>query len=279
MWIRRWAIVLTALAPAFSACAGEETHALVADQPAVPAGEIELDRAAVAARMDAWRAARPPAYAYDVETTCDCSRAGSFHVTVVGEERVRVEPDAPGAEAFRVYSPPTPDEAFAMLDEPLALAEDGEISEGRASAAFDPVFGHPVSWTVHGSDGLPSSHAEIRDFVAIDPASLELPPPGLVLVISNQSFADPEVELTVTVDGQVVVDRTFSVDNQHTFVAYRVPLEPGDHTLTVAADTGATHERIVTLGPDRRYLFVGYWGGAAPEPFSLTESDQPLGFG
>ena len=279
MRIRWSAVGLSTLALALVACGGGERRTAVADQRPVPAGEIELDRTDIAARRDAWHAARPSAYSYEVETTCACVMDGSFRVTVVGEEPVRVEPVRSDAEAFRVYSPPTPDVAFAMLDEPLALVEGDEIPAGGASASFDPTFGHPVSWTVRGSEGLPSAHAEIRDFVAIDPASVDVPPPGLALVISNQSLGDPAVDLTVTIDGDVVIDRSFAVENQHAFVAYRLPLGPGDHRVTISADTGASTERLVTLGSDRRYLYVGYWGVDAAEAFSVNESDRPFGFG
>lgn len=278
--MRRAALVLTVAVLSFGSCGTEDDpRAVAADQVPVAPGEIELDRADIAARKVAWRAARPAAYSYAIETTCDCALKGSFRVTVVGEERVVVDALSADAEAFRVYSPPTPDVAFAMLDEPLALVEGGEISDGRASASFDPTYGHPVSWTVRGSDGLPSAHAEIRDFVALDPASIDRPPPGLALVISNQSFSDPAVTLAVTVDGEVVVDRSFAVENQHTFVAYQLPLGPGDHQVTISADTGATNERVVTVGSDRRHLYVGYWGADANEAISVRESDQPFGFG
>ena len=247
----------------------------------VPAREVELDRAAIAAREQVWLAARPAAYAYDVETECECHLVGAYSVTVEGEEVLHVESHEPGAEPYRLYSPPTLDGAFAMLDEPLALAEAGEISSGRASAVFDATDGYPAAFTVTGSGGLPSYHVEVREFTPIDPAVIDRTPRGLALMISNQSFDDPDVGLTVTVDGDVVIERSFAVENQHTVVSYRLPLEPGDHQMIVRADTGATHERVVSLDSERRYLYVGYWGGDAssPEAFSVSESDQPFGFG
>lgn len=265
-----------------TACGVDEAPVVTeGDAVDVPTNEVELDRGGIAAREEAWLSARPAAYAYEVETECECDLAGTYDVTVMGDEVIGVESLESDAEPYRAYSPPTLDGAFAMLNEPLALAEAEEISSGRASASFDTTYGYPTSFTITGSDGLPSYHVEIRDFTPIDPAVIDRTPPGLVLLISNQSFDDPEVGLTVIVDTEVVVERSFAVEGQHTVVGYRLPLEPGDHQLVVRADTGANHERVVTLSSGRRYLSVGYLGGdsSSPEAFSVSESDQPFGFG
>ncbi len=248
----------------------------------ISSGEIELDRADIAAREKAWIAARPAAYSYEVETECECFLAGTYSVTVDGDEVLSVESYQPDAEPYRVYSPPILDAAFAMLDEPLALSESGEIPDGQASAAFDPTFTYPVSWTVTGSDGLPSFHVEVRNFTQLDPAVIDRPPPGVMLVISNQSYEDPDVEVTVTLDGEVVIDRSFAVEGQHTFTSYRLPLAAGEHELAVMADTGATHERVLTLGSEQRHVYVGFTsgGGAGSSgAFEVSESDEPFGFG
>lgn len=243
-----------------------------------PADEVALDAGAVAERRAAWVAARPAAYRYEVETTCTCDRSGTFRVTVDGEEVVAVESDDPSAEPYRQYPAPGIDEAFAMLAEPLVLAAEGEIPSGAASAAFDPTYRHPTSFTVTGSGGLGSSHVEIRDFEPLDPAERGQFPVGLEVVVSNQSFGDPDVALTVTVDGEVVIDGSYPVESQHTAVAYLLPLEPGEHQVEIRTDSGATHERTVTVGDQRRYLSISYWGDDATsgEPLSIHESDEPV---
>lgn len=192
---------------------------------------------------------------------------------------LEVEPQDPDAEPYRQYSPPTIDDAFAMLDEPLALAAGAEIPTGLASAAFEATYGYPSSFTVTGSGGLPSYHVEIRDFTPVDPAELDRPPLGLAVIVSNQSYDDPDVDLTITVDGEVMIERSFAVEGQHTYVSYRLPLEPGDHRVVVRADTGAIHERVVSLGSERRYLAVSYWGdnSSGPDAFSVEESDEGFG--
>lgn len=273
-----WAMMLLMMM-ILAACGAESLVAGEADVAEAPAPEIELDRPAIVERQAAWTSARPAAYAYEVETECECFLAGTYSVTVQGAEVLDVEPRYLGAEPYRMYSPPTIDRAFAMLDEPLALTAAGEIPTGQASATFDTTFGYPSSFTVTGSDGLASFHVEIRDFTPLDPAVMERPPLGLAVIVSNQSHDDPDVELTVTVDGELMIDGSFAVGSGHTNVGYRLPLEPGKHRVVIRSDTGATHERVVSLGTARRYLAVSYWGDdwSGTDAFSVRESDEPFG--
>ncbi|MFV0317235.1 MAG: DUF6174 domain-containing protein [Microthrixaceae bacterium] len=244
----------------------------------MPVDETTLDRAEVIAREAAWVAARPAAYTYEVETDCECPRAGTYRVTVEDEEILDVTPLDPGAERYRQYSPPTIDQAFPMLDEPLALSEAGEIPTGQASASFEAIYGYPQSFTVTGSGGLPSYRVEIRDFTPVDPAELIRPLPGLAVMVTNQSFADPEVDLTIAVDGEVMIERSYAVEGQHTYVSYHLALEPGEHQLVIRSDTGETHKQVVSLGTERRYLSVSYWGddSSGADVIAVEESDEPF---
>lgn len=264
---------------ALAACGSDTTPVATEPDVADAVTETALDRAAITDQEAVWISARPAAYAYEVETECECFLAGTFSVTVEGEEVLEVEPQDPDAEPYRDYSPPTIDRAFAMLDEPLALAADGEIPTGQASAAFEATYGYPRSFTVTGSGGLPSYHVEIRDFTPLDPAELDRPPLGLAVIVSNQSYDDPDVDLTITVDGEVMIERSFAVEGQHTYVSYRLPLEPGEHQVVISSDAGATHERVVSLGAEPRYLAVSYWGedSSGPDAISVEESDEPFG--
>jgi len=269
-----WAIVLV-----LAACGTDATPVATESDAADAVDETALDRAAITEQEAVWVASRPAAYAYEVETECECFLAGTYSVTVEGEEVLEVEPQNTDAEQYRQYSPPTIDQAFAMLDEPLALAADGEISTGQASAAFEATYGYPSSFTVTGSGGLPSYHIEIRDFTPLDPAELDRPPLGFAVIVGNQSYDDPDVGLTITVDGEVMIERSFAVEGQHTYVGYRLPLEPGEHQVVIRSDTGATHERVVSLGAEPRYLAVSYWGddSSGPDAISVEESDEPFG--
>jgi hypothetical protein len=94
-------------------------------------------------------------------------------------------------------------------------------------------------------------------------------PPGVELVdeddadlhlwISNQSFADPAVSLSVEVDGRHVLTGCFEVGTQHGWVLYPLRLPGGDHTLRVTSDTGATLDvRVAVPEGERRYAAVQY---------------------
>ncbi|HXH80316.1 hypothetical protein [Nocardioides sp.] len=61
----------------------------------------------------------------------------------------------------------------------------------------------------------------------------------LVLYVSNQSFDDEEVHLTVAVDGRAVVDGNFHVEDQHNWVKFPLEMSSGAHKVTAEVDTGA----------------------------------------
>lgn len=110
------------------------------------------------------------------------------------------------------------------------------------------------------------------------------PAPGVVrLWVSNQSFADDPVGLTITVDGHVAVAADFFVEGHHNWIAYDIDgLEAGSHTLAAESDTGGELEATFTVvDGEPRWLLVDYWhGGDGPEgpPFTFAESDIAIGF-
>lgn len=94
-----------------------------------------------------------------------------------------------------------------------------------------------------------------RDLRAVD---VEETP--VVLVVSNQSFDDPDVALTITVDGAPVVAESFPVEGQHTQTFFGLDLAPGEHTLVIASDTGATVSHAIDLpAGEARWVHVSYW--------------------
>jgi hypothetical protein len=243
----------------------------------VDSGSTEVTLADLEAQEQAWLAARPPAYEYEIETSCDCPLAERLHVVVEGVEVVRAAALAPGDEPYLVRQATPLEALFPRLAESLALAEAGEISTGRTTATFDPTYGFPTSWTVTGSGGLPSHRGEVRAFAPLNPGTLARPPSTLSLVVSNQSLDVPDVGLHLTVDGQTVVQRRFAVGSQHTFVGYLVPLEVGPHELVARASTGATATHaFTTTAAGRRHVYVAF---AGPDGITVRESDQPFAFG
>jgi hypothetical protein len=113
-------------------------------------------------------------------------------------------------------------------------------------------------------------------------ADLRSEPPPLTLYVSNQSFAEPEVGITVTIDGEVVVDDRFPVRDQHHVVPFAVDIGPGDHTLTATSDAGVEHTVTLTI-PERapRWVALLYWWSPedGPPTFTVDISDEPISFG
>ena len=60
----------------------------------------------------------------------------------------------------------------------------------------------------------------------------------LLLMVSNQSYLDDPVTLTVVIDGFRVLSQPFEVRNQHHFVRFPLRLAPGTHELTAVSNTG-----------------------------------------
>jgi hypothetical protein len=110
------------------------------------------------------------------------------------------------------------------------------------------------------------------------------PEPGEVqLWVSNQSFEDDPVSITVRVDGIPVVGEPFSVEGQHNWQSFLIRgLAPGDHTVTAESDTGATSSWTFDLPADEpRWLVVDYWyypDEAEGRHFTFQESDEPVAF-
>lgn len=91
---------------------------------------------------------------------------------------------------------------------------------------------------------------------AMDPAHAPV-----VLGVSNQSHDDPDVALTVTVDGLALIeDGSYAVENQHNLDLYGIDLQPGQHTVTVTADSAVRATRTFTLAAGkRRWVSIFYW--------------------
>lgn len=148
----------------------------------------------------------------------------------------------------------------------------------------------------------PGPDASVR--TSPDPSSLTVRevPPGeswdgavqpLVVRVSNQSFDDPEVRLTATLDGAPLFDRSFAVEDQHTVTLFGVELAPGAYTLRVVSDSGAEVRQAVELpARGQRWVVVDYWyldpdlegtswgGEETPGPsFHVTVAEGPVYIG
>lgn len=82
----------------------------------------------------------------------------------------------------------------------------------------------------------------------------------LHLWVSNQSFADDPIRITVTIDGVEVVDEEFEVEGQHNWLVFPIALPPGKHELEVTSGTGASLVKTFrTEEGASRYAVLNYW--------------------
>jgi hypothetical protein len=83
----------------------------------------------------------------------------------------------------------------------------------------------------------------------------------VVLYVSNQSFDDESVRMTVVVDGEAALDQDLEVRGQHDFLPVPLDLAPGPHDLVVTTDSGARSDiRLeVPPAPERRWVTILYW--------------------
>lgn len=102
----------------------------------------------------------------------------------------------------------------------------------------------------------------------------------LVLHVSNQSFDDAEVRITVAVDGVTVVEDDFHVEDQHNWISFSLGLRPGVHEITATADSGASmRESFATPTRGTRYAVVDYWDDDhGPQHFGWLFQRKPLVF-
>lgn len=134
-----------------------------------------------------------------------------------------------------------------------------------------------VATVVSSSGGWDPSHAR---FCVMPPQS-ESPPPPFTLYVSNQSFEDPNVHITIAIDGVVVVDQGFAVEGQHNWFTFEPDVPPGEHTLTASSNTGADLTvEFATKAGRPRWAVVDYWWypGDGARHFTFDIFDEPVGF-
>ena len=139
-----------------------------------------------------------------------------------------------------------------------------------------------------GPDVAPTSTGPNNDLIASHGASVGQPQEDLALGdvklwVSNQSFEDDPVAITIRINESVVVDDSFLVEGQHNWTAFDIAgLEPGKHQLTAESDTGAQLAGVFTLPENEsRWLVVDYWFYVDEDTgryFTFSESDEPVAF-
>lgn len=138
--------------------------------------------------------------------------------------------------------------AFALAMSVLAGCGDETVTDPGPEAGGPSASG-PSSGPSSGP--LSDPPADVR-VVGEDEARLQL-------FVSNQSFVDDPVRITVSIDGIEVVDQEFVVEGQHTWVSFPLALPPGRHELVATSGTGARLTEQLRTGERRRYAVINYW--------------------
>jgi hypothetical protein len=100
------------------------------------------------------------------------------------------------------------------------------------------------------------------------------------LFVSNQSFRNPQVSISVAIDGRRVISQDFEVGDQHNFIEFPLDITPGQRELTASADDGTALKAPFAVPENaRRWAILVY--GPGPETsagFSFNVLDEPPRF-
>lgn len=127
-----------------------------------------------------------------------------------------------------------------------------------------------------GTDPVPQSEVTAADG---EVRLVEEGEADLMLHVSNQSFDDEEVHITVAVDGVTVVDEEFDVEDQHNWVSFPVGLSPGVHEISAESDTGATLSESFRVHDGRTgYAVIDHWGDEESAELTWLFQWHPIRF-
>lgn len=113
-------------------------------------------------------------------------------------------------------------------------------------------------------------------------APASAPSGNFVLVVSNQSFARPLVDITIAIDGRQRVGQVFDVKGQHNWITFEFDLRPGPHSLHASSTAGDADLSQAFSTKGLQYALIDYWccDPSLNEPrFTWTLSNTPFAFG
>jgi hypothetical protein len=143
--------------------------------------------------------------------------------------------------------------AAALVVVILSGALSACVDAGPSGPAAVPLTGPATPSPSGPATASPSGPAQVARLVTEREANLHL-------WVSNQSFADDPVAITINIDGHRVVARPFAVEGQHNWVLFPIAATPGRHELIAVSGTEIEMRQTFTLPESgRRYAVVDYW--------------------
>lgn len=184
-------------------------------------------------------------------------------------------------------------ERFEIVMEDDAFGDNQREATVRSCEAFvsdpeqlGPTCSGPV--TRYECREPRSVRRELPADPPVEPFKLtDLPAAGgstvLHLYVSNQSFAEPLVDIAVSLDDVQVVAGDFAVEGQHNWYSFDIAVPAGTlqlYALSFGADAAFSLSQEITV-PEERWAVVDYWydpeGSEGPH-FTLTLSSTPVSF-
>ena len=170
----------------------------------------------------------------------------------------------------------------ALVATTSACGNGTDSTELNVSAPIGTVTTSPAG--ASSTPAPPTMHAP-----DVEATTVTEQPRTLTLHVSNQSFVDDPVGITISIDGETVVDNDFYVEGQHSWITFELAVSPGDHELVMTSSTGVTQAASLIIPAEgHRWAVVNYWfypadldhqgGGQTPRSFTFTVDDEPISF-
>ena len=82
---------------------------------------------------------------------------------------------------------------------------------------------------------------------------------SVTLRVSNQSFAHDNIDIAISIDGELIISSRYPVKNQHHYVTYNLALDDGEHHILVESTRkGVSKEMTLELSKGK-HIDVSYW--------------------
>lgn len=82
---------------------------------------------------------------------------------------------------------------------------------------------------------------------------------SIIVMVSNQSFDVPSVQMSGTVDGLHIFDDKYNVGNQHQYAYYYVYTSPGEHEFEILANGISIKETVTITEDEPLWICFSYW--------------------
>lgn len=92
-------------------------------------------------------------------------------------------------------------------------------------------------------------------------------PDHLAVVVSNQSFLLPKIDIKVYIDGKQIISDDFDVGTQHNYKIYKVKVKNGPHIIKAKTLKGECVAEAVINYPEYKRCTVLYFYYKRPDNF------------